>query len=224
MFISELVSRINHKLANDVRSTTEIVGYMDMVIDDINTALNSRFPTYTEEVRAIVFPESVHPDFCPKCHKPFLLPGPQIGPQNYLHNPFATHHYLVKTPVDHCDCATRPAETIPDTPAVSDNGRWLAGAGNICYKHIPDKYQRSVVIPGAAVKIYESDEEGNQSAIMFKQEYQLAIYHMQRDFSFSIPLQYREYDQGLVNLSDHDIETPGLRVSNNPFGNDRGFR
>jgi len=240
MYISELAQRINHKLAGDTRSQTEIIGYMDAVIDDINSKLNAKFPTYTEAIRKELFPTPKPPKQkpCPPKHctcapPPNPMP-PQVPPfwgkkQNPNWPPFnpapcvphvCTCGFKPDCGHDHSDLPPAPP---PDTPAISDSG-FLAGASNIEYTAIPDKYQRSVVIVGAAIKIYEADEEGNQSAQMFRQEYDDALFYMLRDFSFKIPKCYREDDQGFVALSDEDIESPGMRVPNDPFLKETGFR
>ena len=92
MHIANIVTLVNRKLANELLSQTELLMHMDSVIDDINSQLNSTFPTFTE----VIAEEGVND---------------------------------------------------PD------------------YQFIPDKYLRSVVVVGAAVKYYEADEEGNQSAL-----------------------------------------------------------
>jgi len=93
------------------------------------------------------------------------------------------------------------------------------------YQAIPDKYLRSVVVVGAAVKYYEADEEGNQSAISFVQDYKQQLFYMLRDFSFSIPEEYRAENQGFLALNDYQLNQPGLQLaSNNPFDSDGTMR
>lgn len=48
MYIQNLIELINHKLADELLSPTQLIKHMDSVIDDINTQLNSVFPTFTE--------------------------------------------------------------------------------------------------------------------------------------------------------------------------------
>ena len=85
------------------------------------------------------------------------------------------------------------------------------------YDLIPDKYQRSVVIVGTALKVYQADEEGNESASVFQMEYEQQLFYMIRDFSFSIPPQFQEDDQGYLGISDQDIHAPALHAPAMPF-------
>ena len=48
MPIKEIVSRINGKLAGELLNYSELKPYMDSVIDDINTQLNSKYPAFSE--------------------------------------------------------------------------------------------------------------------------------------------------------------------------------
>lgn len=185
MYISELVRAINHKLADDTRTSNEILQHMDGVIDDINVKLNAKFPTYTDVIKAFLR-ETTHPNHHPHPHQPY-----------------------------------RP---IPSPDSLNMDAGFEPTALDFEYTAIPDKYQRSVVIVGTAIKVYEADEEGNPSAVMFRQDYDQQLFYMLRDFSFRIPEKYQEDDQGFVALSDHDIRSPGLRAPGNPFDSDFGFR
>lgn len=152
MHIAVLVNLINHKLADELLSQTQLLMHMDSVIDDINAQLNSTFPTFSEVI-------------------------------------------------------TKEGVSNPD------------------YQYIPDKYLRSVVVVGAANKYYEIDEEGNATAQLFAQDYRQQLFYMLRDFSMSIPEEYRATDQGMLPLSDEDLNTPGLRLSSNsPFDSDGTMR
>ena len=145
MYLDKLIKLINTKLADELLSPTQLISHMDSVIDDINTQLNSCFPTFSEVI---------------------------------LEN----------------------------------------GTNNPDYNAFPDKYLRSVVVVGSAVKYYEIDEEGNASAQMFKQDYQQQLFYMLRDYSFSIPEEYREHQQGVIAISDKDLNTPGLVMGSSlPF-------
>jgi hypothetical protein len=110
-------------------------------------------------------------------------------------------------------------------PTFSDVIKRNGGVNGADYTAIPDKYIRSVVVVGTAVKYYEVDEEGNPSAQNFAMDYQQQLFYMVRDFSFSIPKCYRDDNRGMVALSDKDIEAPALQVPQyNPFDNSWGFR
>lgn len=146
MHIANLVNLINHKLADELLSQTQLLMHMDSVIDDINSKLNTVFPTFSEVI----------------------------------------------------------AEE---------------GVNNPDYQAIPDKYLRSVVVVGAAYKYYEVDEEGNPSAQNFAQDYQSQLFYMLRDYSLSVPKEYRAgVMQGAVSLSDESLGAPGLTLGTNlPF-------
>ena len=146
MHIANLVKLINHKLADELLSQTQLLMHMDSVIDDINAKLNTIFPTFSEVIAK-------------------------------------------------------------------------EGVSNPDYQAIPDKYLRSVVVVGAAHKPYEVDEEGNASAQMFAQDYQQQLFYMLRDYSLSIPTEYRaEVVQGAIELNDEKLGTPGLTLGSNlPF-------
>ena len=80
----------------------------------------------------------------------------------------------------------------------------------IDYTAIPDKYIRTVVIPGAAYKYYTTDEEGGYSSPKYEEDYKQGLFYMLRDYSFSIPEKYRADSQGFVELGDIDsgLTTP----------------
>lgn len=130
MKYNTIVGLISKHLADELVSESEMLDYMDRVVDDINTRLNATFPTFTE------FKE-------------------------------------LNKDID---------------PILLD------------YTPIPDKYIRSVVIPGAAFKYYTTDEEGNYAAPKYAEEYELGLFYMVRDFSFSIPAEYQADEQGYVDM------------------------
>ena len=142
MKYNTLIGLISKHLADEIVSENEMLSYMDRVIDDINTRLNTTFPTFTEYKEA----------------------NKDIN-----------------------------AELLDYTP-------------------IPDKYLRSVVIPGAAYKYYTTDEEGSYAAPKYEEDYRTALFYMERDFSFSVPDQYRAEEQGYVDIEGSDS---GLVL---PFG------
>lgn len=72
------------------------------------------------------------------------------------------------------------------------------------YTAIPDKYIRTVVIPGAAFKYYTTDEEGMYAAPKYEEDYNRGLFYMERDFSFSIPQEYRMDEQGYVDIEGLD--------------------
>lgn len=136
MKYNTIISLISKHLADELVSESEMLSYMDRVIDDINTRLNATFPTFTE------FKE----------------------------------------------------EQIAADPNITE----------IDYTAIPDKYIRSVVIPGAAHKYYTTDEEGGYSSPKYEEDYNTGLFYMIRDFSFSIPPEYQADNQGYINITGSD--------------------
>ena len=145
MRYNTLVSLISKHLADEIVSESEMLSYMDRVIDDINARLNTTFPTFTEYKEA-------HGDV---------------------------------------------ANNILD------------------YTAIPDKYLRTVVVPGAAFKYYTTDEEGSYASPKYEEDYRTGLFYMERDFSFSIPRQYRAHHQGYID--DGGIDE-GLVIPPNRIG------
>jgi len=72
---------------------------------------------------------------------------------------------------------------------------------NVDYIAIPDKYIRTVIIPGAAFKFYTTDEEGGYCSPKYEEDYKQNLFYMERDFSFSVPDEYRADEQGYVSVS-----------------------
>lgn len=66
------------------------------------------------------------------------------------------------------------------------------------YDLFPDKYIRSVVIPGAAYKWFSVDEEGASTAPLFQAEYEKARFEMVRDYMDLVPYEYQNNLTGAV--------------------------
>lgn len=149
MRYSTMLNLVSKHLADELVSESEMLSYMDRVIDDINTHLNTVFPTFTE------FKEQ-------------------------------QSEYTPQAGVELTD---------------------------LDYTAIPDKYIRTVVIPGAAHKYYTTDEEGGYAAPKYEEDYRQGLFYMERDYSFSVPEQYRADEQGYVHLegSDEGLIVPGNR-------------
>jgi hypothetical protein len=62
------------------------------------------------------------------------------------------------------------------------------------YTAIPDKYIRTVILPGAAHHYYMVDDEGTTPEIDFAREFAAGKFYMLRDYSCSVPAQYRVQD------------------------------
>jgi hypothetical protein len=74
------------------------------------------------------------------------------------------------------------------------------------YNVFPEKYIRSVVIPGAAYEFYKVDEEGNKTASLFLQEYQQGLFYMTRDMMESVPPRFRGRCQGYVGMESDSLD------------------
>jgi hypothetical protein len=109
------------------------------------------------------------------------------------------------------DINTRLNTVFPTFTEYKEDNKELA-AELLDYTAIPDKYLRSVVVPGAAYKYYTTDEEGSYAAPKYEEEYRTALFYMERDFSFRVPEQYRADEQGYVEIEGSDS---GLVI---PFG------
>lgn len=66
------------------------------------------------------------------------------------------------------------------------------------YEAIPDTYIVSVIVPGVAFKFYTTDEEGISTAAGYQQEYERGLFYMVRDYSASVPEQYKAENRGYV--------------------------
>lgn len=128
----DIVAAVSHQLADEILTESEIIDYLDRVVDDINTQLNACFPTFTD-----------------------------IRSEN--------------------------------------------SATTLEYNAIPDKYIRTVIIPGAAFKYYVTDEEGGYSAPKYEEDYKKGLFYMLRDYAMQIPEQYQAIDtQGMINITGSD--------------------
>lgn len=139
MKYNTIINLISKHLADELVSETEMLSYMDRVVDDINAQLNTNFPVFTEYKEAN---------------------------------------------------ADVPNEMLD-------------------YTAFPDKYIRMVVIPGTAFKYYTTDEEGSYAAPKYEEDYRQGLFYMLRDYSFSVPAEYRTDTQGYVDIPG--LET-GLEV------------
>jgi len=73
------------------------------------------------------------------------------------------------------------------------------GSKSFEYTAIPDKYLRTVVVPGAVFKYYTTDEEGAAVAPKYEEEYLKGLFYMERDYLNCVPKEYQEtLDQGWV--------------------------
>ena len=81
------------------------------------------------------------------------------------------------------------------------------GASSFEYNAIPDKYLRTVVVPGAVFKYYTTDEEGAAVAPKYEEEFLKGLFYMERDYLNLVPEEYQEsLDQGWLR-GDGILET-----------------
>lgn len=69
------------------------------------------------------------------------------------------------------------------------------------YNVFPDRYIRSVLIPGAAFYFYQEDEEGEYVASSFGATYRQNMFHMVRDHMMKVPEKYQSDNEGYVTMS-----------------------
>lgn len=74
------------------------------------------------------------------------------------------------------------------------------------YNVFPEKYIRNVVVPGAAYNFYKVDEEGNNTAPLFRQEYQTNLFYMVRDMMDSVPSKYSGRCQGYTHMDSNSLD------------------
>ena len=79
------------------------------------------------------------------------------------------------------------------------------------YDFFPDRYIRTVVIPGAAWHFYVMDEEGLQTAPQYQQDYENGKFIMQRDMLYKIPEEYQDDDQQGFIVGDPESDIFGAR-------------
>ena len=89
------------------------------------------------------------------------------------------------------------------------------GSYDTDYNMFPDRFIRSVVIPGAAWFYYVTDEEGSIAAQQYNADYVKGLFLMQRDMLYNIPTIYQADDmQGTVQFtSEADGNTPGIEIN-----------
>ncbi len=64
------------------------------------------------------------------------------------------------------------------------------------YNFFPDKYIRSVVVPGAAFYFFIVDEEGADVAPQYAHEYDRNLFYMERDYISKVPEEYQADSSG----------------------------
>lgn len=181
MKIQKIIDVINRGfVASDYLRDPDVLYYMDMVIDDINDRLNAKFPTFTD------WPDFVHhwndlvlssPAMCK--HRP--------DPKHVHPN---TNHYM------------EPQKVIPIPQPTEPERRYMYPLRDeTVYDAFPDKYLRSVVALGVAVKFYSRDEEGEAVALDYQNRYEQALFKMTRDYHNQVPPYFQDNHGGFIDFT-----------------------
>lgn len=95
--------------------------------------------------------------------------------------------------------------------------------GTAVYDMFPDRYIRTVVIPGAANDYFTTDEEGLAVSPEFAMQFQNGLFLMVRDYFSLVPAQYKpaeDLGQGAVDLFNDAYDGgEGLSVDGAYFHN-----
>lgn len=84
-----------------------------------------------------------------------------------------------------------------------------SGSTSFEYNAIPDKYMRTVIVPGAVFKYYTTDEEGAAVAPKYEEEFLKGLFYMERDYLNLVPEEYQETtDQGWLTAPDFQDNQP----------------
>ena len=198
MEIKKLVDYVNRSfIASDYLRAPDIYYYMDLVIDDINDRLQAKFPTFTDWQDFVArwnariqgsnpVPGEGMPDD--------MLPWPPL-PGDVDYDDFSYPAYGV---APHCTLKPKRAE-VPIEQRLRSNSN---------YDAFPDKYLRSVVALGTAVKFYTRDEEGEQIAQDYQNRYEMALFKMTRDYHNQVPWYFQENTGGFIDFSHNREECP----------------
>lgn len=193
MEIKKIVDYVNRTfIASDYLREPDIYYYMDLVIDDINDRLQSRFPTFTEWKDFVARwnawvggPNPIPGEGMPP--KPEDRPKPprpgRVFSQGYV-------NYLHPEPMPHF------------------NEMPLFLRDNTKYDAFPDTYLRTVVALGTAVKFYTRDEEGEQIAMDYQNRYEAALFKMVRDYHNQVPWYFQNNEGGFIDFSYNREEGP----------------
>ena len=89
------------------------------------------------------------------------------------------------------------------------------------YTVIPDKYIRTVIIPGAAFYFFTTDEEGADVAPKYEAEFLENLFYMERDYLMLVPEELlADFKQGTFDFSDNNnnfIADRGLEINGAVF-------
>lgn len=132
------------------------------------------------------------------------------GIQKLFNEALAGETLSIKEMITHLDAAIDSINDKLNTcyPVFSELDLTESGAE---YNYFPDKYIRTVVIPGAAWHYYVMDEEGLQTAPQYQQDFELGKFYMQRDMLYNIPEEYQADSEAGSVVGNLENDTLGFR-------------
>lgn len=130
--------------------------------------------------------------------------------QKLFNSALAGETLSVKEMLPHLDAAIDGINDKLNTcyPVFSELDLTTANAE---YSYFPDKYIRTVVIPGAAWHYYVMDEEGLQTAPQYQLDYENGKFIMQRDMLYNIPEEFQADEEAGSIVGMEDNTTLGTR-------------
>lgn len=135
---------------------------------------------------------------------------------NQVNRRLAGETFIYPDLVDYFDSTIDDINTRLNTkfPVFSD-----LTPGATEYTALPDKYLRTVVVPGVVFKFYTTDEEGAMSAPKFEEEYHRNIFYMERDYIELVPEEYiDDLAQGRVHMTpEHPLSDGGIVLNGGIF-------
>lgn len=203
MEIKKIVDYINRGyIASDYLREPDVYYFMDMVIDDINERLQSKFPTFSEwgEFVArwnawVAGPNPIPGEGMPE--KPEDIPEGEPKPP--MHKPPYPDMYAYPVMNKH---------KLPIEPIHPEHKRPIPLRDNTKYDAFPDEYLRTVVALGVATKFYTRDEEGEQVALDYQNRYEAALFKMVRDYHSRVPWYFQDNEGGFIDFSYNREELP----------------
>lgn len=130
--------------------------------------------------------------------------------QKLFNNALAGETLSIKEMIPHLDAAIDGINDKLNTcyPVFSELDLTTANAE---YSYFPDKYIRTVVVPGAAWHYYVMDEEGLQTAPQYQLDYENGKFLMQRDMLYCIPEEFQADTEAGSVIGHEDNTTLGFR-------------
>lgn len=195
MEIKKIVDYVNRSyVASEYLREPDIYYYMDLVIDDINERLQAKFPTFTEWKDFVA-------SWNARISGPNPIPGEGMpeAPEHTPEHPMFPEHVHPHPVVGYPDLPIEHVHRFNPQGVLRDNS---------VYDAFPDKYLRTVVALGTAVKFYTRDEEGEQIALDYQNRYEMALFKMVRDYHNQVPWYFQEREGGYIDFSHNREEGP----------------